>query len=250
MGEHMLIELDEKTQLNLTYAEQEVVDYINNHGDAAIEQSITELAEFSYTSIATVSRAIRKCGFTGIPDLRLYLARKLSHRKEHYAVNKVLSNIYQECTNTIDNLKISDIMKIVEYIKKSKQIYVIARGDTSFVAECFVHRLQLMKYNCFLTTDSEVIRRLVKLVDKDDMVITFTAHNTTPEFEIAQRDCRKMGIPIVTCICKSGTVLEELSDVTIVGYNTAIDGLFDFCGASRLPLEIIARIIIEYLSHN
>ena len=27
----MLIELDEKTQLNLTSAEQEVVDYINNH---------------------------------------------------------------------------------------------------------------------------------------------------------------------------------------------------------------------------
>ncbi len=47
----------------LTHSELSVIDYINQHESTAAELSITELAEASYTSPATVSRAIRKCGF-------------------------------------------------------------------------------------------------------------------------------------------------------------------------------------------
>ena len=64
----MLIEMNQVTRKALTPAELSVIEYINGHGAEAAQLSITDLAEASCTSPATVSRAIRKCGFSGIPS--------------------------------------------------------------------------------------------------------------------------------------------------------------------------------------
>lgn len=55
--------IEEKQLPLLTEAERAVMHFVNENKALAAELSITELAERSFTSPATVSRAIRKCGY-------------------------------------------------------------------------------------------------------------------------------------------------------------------------------------------
>lgn len=244
----MLIAVDSTMKKTLTHSELSVIEYINQHSAEAAELSITDLAEASFTSPATVSRAIRKCGFSGIPELRRHLATKLSHFSAPYLMNEVLEMSYKECTSTIENLRLSDILTIVEHIRKAAKIYILARGVTALTAEEFGFQLQLQKHIALLFSDSEIMKRLDKLVEPDDLVIIFTAYNSTPEFAIAAQHAKNAGCKVVTCCCKANTPLEELSDVTVIGYNLPIVEGNEFNGASRLPLQIISRTIIEYLA--
>ena len=232
----------------LTHSELSVIDYINQHESIAAELSITELAEASYTSPATVSRAIRKCGFGGIPELRRHLAAQLSTTSAPYRMNEVLALSYTECTSTIENLRIPDILRIVEYIRTARKIYILALGVTALTAEEFEFQLQLQKYTAILMADAEMMKRFDKLVEPRDLVIIFTAYNSAPAFAIAAEHARKAGCHVVTCCCKADTPLEALSDVTVVGCNLPIVKGNQFNSASRLPLQIISRTIVEYLA--
>lgn len=244
----ILLNPDSATKRVLTHSELAVIEYINQHAEAAAELSITELAEASYTSPATVSRAIRKCGYSGIPELRRILATKLSHFSAPYRMNEVLELSYQECTSTIENLRISDILTIVDYIRRASKIYLLARGVTALTAEEFGFQLRLQKYAALLFSDSEIMKRMDKLLAPDDLVIIITAYNSTPEFAVAAQCAKRVGCRVVTCCCKTRTELEALSDVSVIGYSSPIGRGNDFNSASRLPLQIITRTIIEYLA--
>ena len=244
----MLIEITPAAMRALTPAELAVIEYINTHASESAQMPITDLAEASCTSPATVSRAIRKCGFSGIPELRRYIATRTSQFSAPYLMNEVLELSYKECVNTIENLRISDILKIVDYIKAANKIYILARGVTALAAQEFTLQLQLQKYTALHFSDSEIMKRMDKMAAAGDLVILMTAYNSTPEFEIAAKLARKAGCRVVVLCCKAGTPLEAHADVTLVGYSLPIVKGNHFNSGSRLPLQIFSRPIVEYLA--
>ena len=72
----MPIRINENDYLRLSESEKHVIDYINEHEKQLSELSITTIAQKSFTSLATVSRAIRKCGYSGIAEMRYSLSNK------------------------------------------------------------------------------------------------------------------------------------------------------------------------------
>ena len=92
------------------------------------------------------------------------------------------------------------------------------------------------------------MKRIDKLLIPGDLVLIFTAYNSTPEFAIAATKAREIGCTVVVCCCKQGTSLEELADIFVYGYSLPIVEGNEFNVASRLPLQIISRTIIEYLA--
>lgn len=61
----MIIEVNNSIIEKLTPTEKAVVNYINSNADKLSNMSIVDVAEESFTSPATVSRTIKKCGFEG-----------------------------------------------------------------------------------------------------------------------------------------------------------------------------------------
>ena len=62
----MLIEVTQELKARLTASELQVVSWLNENEEKIPDDSINQIAEESFTSPATVSRAIRKAGFNGI----------------------------------------------------------------------------------------------------------------------------------------------------------------------------------------
>ena len=242
----MSLKINEENYLNLSQSEQQVIDFINENENLLPELSITTIAARTYTSLATVSRAIKKCGYDGIAHLRYALQQKNAPTNDETLImNDVLAKAYRECSRTIDSISIPQILKIISYIKKSKRIFLYSRGYTSLVADEFAHHLVCLGYNAFVMKDSVVMQRTKSILKPDDLMIIITVHNTTPELAESAAMAYEIGASVVTLCCVAGTNLEQYSNVTVIGYSESLGG--NVLNVSRVSLSIICHVIIEYL---
>ena len=105
----MIIQINKTVYQSLSESERCVIDFINQNEAKIPLLSITSIADKTFTSPATVTRAIQKCGFQGITELRYKLSQDTKDEqtlRSPYAVNEILDKSFRECTKTIDNLNI------------------------------------------------------------------------------------------------------------------------------------------------
>lgn len=246
----MIIQIDKTMYQKLSESEREVVDFINSNKDKIAIMSITTIAEKTFTSTATVSRAIQKCGFTGISELRYKISQKDINKnsvESSYTVNNILSKSFREATETIDNMSITSIFKVIEYMKNAKRILIYARGFTALVAEEFQMYLQLLGYNAVIVKDVMWMINTDKIATKDDVVFILSIRNSTQELSQSAYTAKKMGAKVITCCCVSPSELEKYSDITLIGHTEQILETSGQSVYSRVPLSIITRTIIEYI---
>lgn len=243
----MIIEVSNELFEKLTPTEKSVVDYINSNTNKLSNMSIVDVAEESFTSPATVSRTIKKCGFEGFSELRYKISAKEEHNYDSKKVNEILGKSLIEVTKTIENISITNVLNIVKIIKESKRIYILARGLTELVAQEFNLKLQLLGYNTFLIVDPNIMMKICKTIDREDVVIAFSLRSETKEILESVKSAKKSGAMVVTCCCVRKGILEEYSDVTLIGYKQSRTSIKEFEVTSRLPLSIISRAIIDYL---
>lgn len=244
----MLLHVSESCKKSLSPSEESVIRYINANEHRICDLSITQIAEESFTSAATVSRAIRKCGIQGIAQLRYLVHSERKDQQESFLVNDILKKSYTECTNTIANIRIDSILEITSLIRSASKIYIIAMGLTALVAQEFQTELQLLRFNTCLLTDSELIKRMKFIIGPSDLLVIFTVKNSTPDLVTAATIAKKQSAKVVTCCCIRDTALDDLSDVIIYGESQSVMPDSQFGLRSRLPLNIISRTIIEYFN--
>ena len=245
----MIINVDKDLYEKLSEAELNVVDFINKHADKISVMSITTIAEKTYTSIATVSRTIQKCGFRGISELRYKMSQMEPNKNSTspYAVNTILSKSFREATETIDNISITSIFKTIKYMKEAKRILIYARGFTSLVAEEFQMYLQLLGYNAVIVKDVMWMLNTDKIVKKEDVVFFLSIRNSTQELAESACEAKRKGAKVIVCCCTTPTSLEKYADVCIIGHTEQILQTSGQMVYSRVPLSIITRTIIEYI---
>ena len=133
----MIIQISKEVYDNLSDSEQQVINYLNENEASIPLMSITTIAEKTFTSPATVSRTIQKCGFRGISELRYKISKRAEHTDDSYVVNKVLNKSYKECVKTIDNICVTNILKIIEYVKAAEKIFIYARDSLHWLRMSF-----------------------------------------------------------------------------------------------------------------
>lgn len=246
----MIIQISKNTYDRLSESEKCVVDFINRNEKKIPLLSITNIAEKTFTSSATVSRTIQKCGFKGISELRYKISRQ-DHSPQSdspYTVNEILAKTFRECTKTIDRICITSILQAIECIQNAERIYIYARGFTALIAEEFQMYLQVLGYDAVIVKDVIWMKNTDKIVTERDTVFILSIRNTTKELAESACAARRNGAKVITCCCKTPTNLEEYSDITIMGHSELIMNTKGLTVYSRISLLIITRTIIEYLS--
>lgn len=232
----------------LTDSERAAIDYINKQSCIINLLSIEDVAEGAYVSNATVSRAIRKCGFSSFSEMKYRLSEEAKENATTYEMNRVLSKSYTECIETIKRIDIPSVIKVADMIRGASLVYIIASGLTALIANEFAVQLQCQKIRVCMISDSEMMRKLDLFCTERDLVLILSVKNSTPELSIGARLAKKKGARVVSCCCTLGTELDAVSDMSIYGYSQPIYPNHLFGGASRLGLMIITRTIIEYMA--
>lgn len=232
---------------DLTESEKMVVNYINANESRISELTISQIAEHAYCSMSTVSRAIRKCGYASLAEMRVKLSSAAKTQDESLLVNEILAKSYIECTRTIENIQTSSILKIVEYIRNANRIFIISSGSTVLVAQELEYHLQCQRCSVWTISDSKMQSQLDRFAKEGDLVIIISVANSTPELAIAAERGKQQGANVVVCCCKPNTPLEQFADVFLLGYSQPIYPNHIYGSASRLALQIFVRTIVEYM---
>ncbi len=161
-------------------AERKVAEFILAKPQSAIRLNVTELAEASGVSDATVIRMCKRLGYTGFYQMKICLAEELGRNQmtgyQDSATNPKTGKEVIQCL-TRDLLRIADLLdeekmeRCVELICSSKRIFVSAVGNTIPVAMDFAFRLCRLGINA--TCETIVEYGLASMVrgDENDLLI-------------------------------------------------------------------------------
>lgn len=243
----MIINIDSEIAKKLTNTELAIVKFINSNETRLSELSIVDIAFDTYSSPATVSRAIRKCGIQGFNELR-YLSTKKSENKEVINAGDIMHNSLVECQRVIEQISITKILDVISLLKESDKIYVFARGMTEYVAKEFSFKLQLMDFNVVFINDPNIMTKISMKIKEGECIFIFSLKGKTEELVESARAAHLMGGKIITCCCSENTELMELSTYFLLGYKHEYVAIREYEVLSRIALNVISRIIIDYIA--
>lgn len=242
----MIIDLNQDIIENLTKTEYEIVKFINHNQEKLQELSIVDIAFETFSSPATVSRAIRKCGINGFNELRHKLTSQ-NRNNEIHNVGEIMNKSLIEARNSIEHISLANVLKIIEKIKKSSRIYVLSRGLTEYVADEFTLKLQLLNFNVVSIKDPNIMKIKTKNMKPDEMAFIFSLNGETQELVESAKNANERGACVVTCCCNSSSSILQYTDLSLIAYKHSHVAIKEFEVSSRLPLYIISRIIIDYM---
>ncbi|MBP3435980.1 MAG: MurR/RpiR family transcriptional regulator [Clostridia bacterium] len=245
----MLIDVDRAVWERLTRAEQDIIRFINDNEAQLPELSIVDIAMETYTSPASVSRAIRKCGITGFHELR-YKTTVVADKPEICQMGEVVNSSLLEVQRLVDRLSVPVVLGIVESIREADRILALGLGLSEYVTAEFALKLQLLDHNAVALTDPNLIRTRTKRMKPSELVLIFSLNGRTPELIEAAQNANQCGAKVITCCCDAGSPLLQMSDHVIVGHREHHSEIVGYEVDSRLPLHVISRILVEYLVAN
>lgn len=243
----MLIDVDRAVWERLTRAEQDIVRFINDNEMLLPELSIADIAMETYTSPASVTRAIRKCGVTGFHELR-YRTTVVAEKQEICRMGEVINSSLLEVQRLIDRLSVPVVLGIVEMIRDAERIVVLGQGLSECVAVEFAQKLQLLHHNAITANDAQTMRSRTKRMKPSELVFIFSLNGRSAELIEAAQNANRCDAKVVTCCCDAASPLLQLSDHVIVGHREHHSESAGYDMDSRLPLHVISRIVVEYLA--
>lgn len=128
-------------------AEKKIAKFILNNPEKVVDMTVSELAEISDVSIASVSRFCRKVGLKGFAQLKISLAQELvdTHKSGEVtndisvdnipqSLQNILANKITELKQTVNLINTDEFREILEGIRDASRVQVIAVGNTIPVA--------------------------------------------------------------------------------------------------------------------
>jgi len=246
----MLIRIDHSFYDSLTPTEKQVITFINANPDKIANMSIGVLAEKTFSSPATVSRTIKKCGIDGFAELRYLVSKKNSELDNSIQVNEILKKSLMEVTNTIENISIDNILQSIELIKKASRIYILSRGLTILVAQEFSLKLQLLGYNIFQISDAAIMKKVSTDIKPHELMMIFSLSGTTEELVVSAENAKSVGAKLITCTCGENSPLTKMANISLWGYKHKHTSITKVDVTSRFPLYVLSRVILDYLILN
>lgn len=246
----MIIQIPKETYNMLSEAEKKVLRFLSENEADILSMSITNIARKSFTSISTVSRTIKKCGYDSISELRYFIQNHNTVLEPTYLTNDIFAKSYRECIMTLDNIKEASILTCADYLQTADKIVVYARGGTALIAEEFKMELQFLGYNVHVVSDVTWMLKTDKLITSKDTVFILSVQCSDAELVTAAKMAKKVNANLIVCGCQENILLKKYADVFLVGHSEYILNNTTMKIKSRMPLTILCRTIVEYLIAN
>lgn len=242
----------EKKVEQLSNSEKFLLDYINDNLDEVVDLSIVKLSEDANVSTATVVRTMKKLGFEGYTAFKHHLKSLNEHNPKFENIDQADKKIReailkneQEVIRTIQMIDSGTIEDAIQSIHAAERVMLFARGFSEMIANEMNVKFQLMdKYSEF-HNDPNIIRIISQRLSITDVVIFISLNGETEELVEAAKNCMEKGIRTITLTANASGSLLKYSTLSFVGFKSPMSYFPDYEVRSRLPLQVIARILMD-----
>lgn len=176
-----VIENISSSRQDLFLAEQKVASYILENPNEVILLNVSELAEKSGTSEATVVRTCKHLGYDGYYQMRLLLSRDLGknekledEQNEWSSSQKYFSYEANRVKDLAKTISFEQLLSVARILLNTRIAHIVAVGNTVPVAMDLGFRLERAGISCTYSAQSEYYYNHISLGNQQDTVIAIT----------------------------------------------------------------------------
>lgn len=192
--------------------EKMIADYLLASPQEASQSNITEIAEKTGVSIATITRFCRKVSCRNFMELKIKLARD-SHDVEEEDFDGRIRQQYAEMIRDIKGLNDNEsIKRATTLISEAKRIFIYGVGSSGLAAQELNYRLSRMGFDCEAVTDPHLMIIRSTLLEDGDLLIVFSRSGQTKDLITAVSMAKQRNVKLLSLTAYDHTHLTELSD--------------------------------------
>ena len=253
----MVLEKINEMYSQLFSAEKKVAKYIRQNPELVTGQSISELAENSGTSEATVIRMCKRLGFKGFYQLKISLARDggkqqlvgyFGDQDDPETAKSIIQEIARNLLNISTKLEMSSLLACAKVIRECESVYVVATGNTSPVAIDFAFRLGRLGIRAHSSLIPEYYLGNINLGTNKDVVIGIS-HSGSSIYVIQALELGKeKGMKEIAITDDPRSPVSKMADHTLCA--TVEKQLFKGFGATTHIYTIAVLDVLLYFVAN
>lgn len=210
----------QKRYESFSISERKIAEFILQNPESAVNCNVSELANASGTSDATIIRFCKHAGYSGYYQLRIILSRELGridHTQGMDAGKDFVPGLLQSYATNIlsisQNLNDEVVQKCAKMIENCNCIHIVAAGNTTPLAQYMGFRLGRLGIRSTYHGLAEYFFNDIMTAQEKDIV-----------FAISQSGSSKQVLKAVQL-----AIEKKITTMAIVGYKySPISGLVDY----------------------
>ncbi|MGL5378725.1 MurR/RpiR family transcriptional regulator [Clostridium sp.] len=212
----------------LTEVDKKVADYINENKELISKLSVSELAQKSNVSSASIVRFSRKLGYSGFGELKIEIAKDAISKSKDYSyvekdgdmsVNSVVSKITNTNIESItQTTKLNELSKIEDAIREiinSKTVYAFGVGGSALVALDLQQKLFRINKPIVTSLDTHTQMMVSSNLSSNDVAIAISYSGKSKEVIKSIENAKARGAKCISITKYGDNDLNRMCDINL-----------------------------------
>lgn len=218
----------------LTPTEQRIAAHVLENPHSAVENSITQLAAASGTSVASIARFTQSLGFSGYPDFRLALATELDRTesdRERFQVaagdvtldddaattiRKIAFAEASAIERTASQLDADELERCVAAVRSARRIDIYGAASSGLAAHDLEQKLHRAGLVAQARTDQHLALTGAALLSEQDVAIAISHSGRTLEIVQSAEVAAKAGATTIALTNNPSSPLARVCDLVLL----------------------------------
>lgn len=245
---------------SLHSAEKKVADYILNNASDIVNYSVTELAEKSKASEATIVRTCKKIGYKGYYHLKIALAKEVVDPDSSYSKEENLNDTFSvanfllrkqadDLIRSAQFLDTENLDKILKLIADSDTIFFFGAGNSNPLALYGAYKFSQLGIRTVAHTGPEMQLNSAYSMNKNDLAFGISNSGSTnimlDIFNVVSERKAKS-------ICLTNYIKSPLTELSTCQLTTAVSDkiFFEAFDSTRVPAMGMIDMLALLFMHN
>ncbi len=196
-------------------SEISIADVIIDNPESAAAMNISQLADVSTTSVASVVRFAKAMGYKGYPEFRMALISHISRMQSNgiqptsldggITIEDSATEVIRKIANadalaiqtTAERLDIPSFNRVVETWNKSKTIGIFGVGSSGFVAMDLQLKLNRLGKSAIAWHDAHTALTSISMLKRGDALVAISHSGTTIDVIEVMNEFKARGVKII-----------------------------------------------------
>lgn len=237
-------------------AEKKVADFILSNPGVAVNSNVSELANRSGVSDATVIRLCKHLGYDGYYQMRLCLSRDIGRNASNKdtteiskdsvpSLFKLIADRSLATSGTVDEAVLKEV---VDLILKSDMVHLVAAGNTSNLCMAFGPRLERLGIRCTYNMLPEHYLGHISLARENEIVLAVSGSGTSRYVVKALELAKEKGLKTVAVTGYQYSPVSRIADYLLLSASGK-SGKNHLPQSSHLSEMIILEVLYMMLEY-
>ncbi len=257
-----ILRLIDEGERHFSKGQKHIANYIKEHYDKAAFMTAAKLGTEVNVSESTVVRFVTELGFSGYPDFQRSLQELIRSKLTAVqrvevtnsligsgdVIDSVLSMDIERIRHTCEKIDKNSFSEAVNRISSAKNIYIIGRRASSFLAGFLNYSMRMIFDNVRLiqtASGNEIFEQLMNVGD-GDVVIAISFPRYSKSMIRCTDFARKAGAYVVALTDSEESPIAENSSCTLV----AKSDMASFTDSLVAPMSVINALIVALSRQN